>query len=472
MQLSTAISTREPADPSTPGAFGKSKSAARHVLQCAASAAIVGAVVTLSGQMPRVNLTTVALVLVLVILGIAMRWGLVEAVAAAISGSLALDYFVPPSYGFGIGDPAHWVAYFTFLATALATGHLAARANRHRAEAVQRRIEMEKLHRLTEALSKCDSEAAMAQGLAGWLIQIFGAQATAVYNQAIGRYWRSGTSGDEIDEEQLSDAGAGISSGLLMEATDVIGIAVARARAAETAKEGEIARRSAELKSAIFDAMAHEARGPLGSINIAATTLLSNHPGDAAQQREMLEIIKEEVERMNQWIDEAARTGRTDARRLTMHHDPQDIRDLVSRALDPPHPLLRGRQVAVRIENAIPKADCDAATTRRILKLLLDNALKYSPSGSPITISSNLDCGAISISVSDLGSGVPADEQPRIFEEHYRGSHHSSVSGTGLGLASAKKLVEWQGGQIWVTNRPEGGAAFHFSLPVANGATL
>jgi K+-sensing histidine kinase KdpD len=145
---------------------------------------------------------------------------------------------------------------------------------------------------------------------------------------------------------------------------------------------------------------------------------------------------------------------------------------LVSGALDPPHPLLRGRQVAVRIEEAIPKADCDAATTRRILKLLLDNALKYSPSGTAITISSNLDRGAIDISVSDSGPGVPADEQPRIFEEHYRCSQHTSVFGTGLGLASAKKLVEWQGGQIWVTNRPEGGAAFHFSVPVAKGARL
>jgi K+-sensing histidine kinase KdpD len=263
-----------------------------------------------------------------------------------------------------------------------------------------------------------------------------------------------------------------LSPALLKEAADVIGIAIVRGRAAEAAKEAEIARRSAELKSAIFDAMAHEARGPLGSISIAATTLLSVRPGNTRQQREMLGIIKEEVERMNQWIDEAARTGQIDARKLTMDHRPQDVRDLVSGALDPPHPLLRGRQVAVRIEDAIPKADCDAATTRRILKLLLDNALKYLPSGTPITISSNLDRGAISISVSDFGPGIAADDQPRIFEEHYRCSQHTSVFGTGLGFASAKKLVEWQGGQIWVTNRPEGGAAFHFSVPVANGAKL
>lgn len=458
MRRSTIISTGKPAPLSRPGALLMPKAAARHVLQCAASAAIVGAIVIVSTRMPRVNVTTVALVLVLVILGIAMRWGLAEAVAAAVPGSLGLDYFFLPPYGFGMSDPAHWVAYFTFLTTALATSHLAARANRHRAEAVQRRIELEKLHRLTEALSKCDSEEAMTQGLAGWLIEIFGGQAAAVYNQA-------------LPGSAFVKAEAGISPGLLKEATGVIGIAIARARAAEAEKEAEIARRSAELKSAIFDALAHEARGPLGSIDIAATTLLSVRPGNAAQQREMLIIIKEEVDRMNQWIDEAARTGRTDARQLATNRDPQDIRDLVSGALDPPHPLLSGRQVAVRIPEAIPKADCDAATTRRVLKLLLDNAVKYSPSGTAITISSDVDSGAINISVSDDGPGVPADEQLRIFEQHYRCSQHSSHSGTGLGLASAKKLVEWQGGKIWVTNRPEGGAAFHFSVPVANGAT-
>jgi two-component system sensor histidine kinase KdpD len=438
--------------------------------------------------MPRVDVTTVALVLVLVILGIAMRWGLAEAVAAAVSGSLGLDYFFLPPYGFGISDSAHWVAYFTFLTTALAAGHLAARANRHRAEAVQRRIELQNLRRLTEALSECDNEEAMVQGLAGWLVEMLGVQAAAVYDRALGRVWRSGVSGDQLDEEELRDvsasgsrfeipgaafaiAGAGVSPGLLKEAAGLIGIAIAKARAAAVAKEAEIARRSAELKSAIFDALAHEARGQLGSIDIAATTLLSDRPGNAAQQREMLNIIKEEVERMNRWIDEAAGTGQIDTRQITTNHDPQDVRDLVSGALEPLRPLMRGRPVTVQVEETVPKADCDAGVTRRVLKLLLDNALKYSPSGTPIAISSNLDCGAIHITVADSGAGVPADEQPRIFEEHYRGSRHSSVSGTGLGLASAKKLVESQRGEIWVTNRPEGGAAFHFSVPVANGAT-
>jgi signal transduction histidine kinase len=76
------------------------------------------------------------------------------------------------------------------------------------------------------------------------------------------------------------------------------------------------------------------------------------------------------------------------------------------------------------------------------------------------------------ISVADAGPGVPEDELAHIFEKHYRGScQRSRVPGTGLGLAIAKYLVESQSGRIWAVSRPEGGAAFHFSLPPANGAT-
>jgi two-component system sensor histidine kinase KdpD len=259
---------------------------------------------------------------------------------------------------------------------------------------------------------------------------------------------------------------------LLKAVAEKVGGALSKARVAESLKEAEISRRADGLKSAIYDALAHEARGPLSSINIAATALLSERPGNAAQQREMLTIIKEEVDRMNQWIEEAARTVRTGTRDFTLTKAPQDVRVLVSGALAPLGPLLRDRQVGVQIEETLPKADCDAEMTQHVLKLLLDNALKYSPPGTPITISSSVDGGTIDIGVSDAGPGVPEDELARIFEKHYRGSHHSSsVPGTGLGLASARHLVEWQGGAIWVNNRPEGGAAFHFSLPVADGVT-
>lgn len=468
------------------------------------SACVIGLVLAAAVHLRHVDTTTVALVLVLAVVCIALKWGWLEALTAALVAGMDLDYFFLPPQGFRIEKPVHWVAFFAFLVTALAAGQLSARANRNRGEAVQRGEEIEKLYRLADLISQGENADAVVQRLGGTLREILDVEAVAIYGMANDHVCRSGTGAGEIASDQLREialyglsfsssvsgisivpvqesgepagsigiVGGGVSPRLLNTVAEKVGTVLAMARVAESLKEAEISHRADDLKSAIYDALAHEARGPLSSINIAATTLLSKRPGNSAQQREMLTIIKEEVDRMNQWIDDAARTNRTDSRTFTLHKAPQDVRDLVSGALEPLRPLLRGRGLSVQIDDSLPTPDCDAETTRRVLKLLLDNALKYTPPGTPITISSSVDHSEIIMCVSDAGIGVPEVEQACIFEKHYRSSgHSSSVRGRGLGLASAKYL-ESQGGEIWVTNRPEGGAAFHFSVPIANGVMV
>ena len=105
----------------------------------------------------------------------------------------------------------------------------------------------------------------------------------------------------------------------------------------------------------------------------------------------------------------------------------------------------------------------------RVLKQLLSNALKYSPDDSPLTVSAEFTGAAIVIDVVDRGPGVDDEERDRIFEKYYRGrAARSGTPGTGLGLASARSIVQAHGGEIWVTSPPAGGAAFHVSLPVGN----
>jgi two-component system, OmpR family, sensor histidine kinase KdpD len=456
---------------------------------------------------PHVNATAVALVLVLIVLCMALTWGWLEALVAAIMAAAGLDYFFLPPRGFGIEQPEHWVTYLAFLATAIAVGQLSARASRHRDQAVQRQAEVEKLYRLADATAEGETVDAIVRSLGGPLKGILEVEAVAIYDKVSGRIWRSGTGTSQITDDQLRDMaargtpfsdpqsgvcmtpvreggelvgsiglqGARLSPGLLQAAAEKVGAAIAKARAAERAREAEVARRSEELKSAVFDALAHEAKGPLNSIHLAATTLLSQRPGDAAQQREMLTIIKEEVGRIDRWIDDAIRTSRSDTSRLTVNKEPQDVGDLVSEALDRLRSLLGGRQLRVEIAESLPRTDCDKGMIQHVLGLLLDNAAKYSPPGSPIFVSAGLDDDTpmIVVTVSDAGPGIPEEERTRIFEKHFRGSHRGpGVPGLGLGLASAKHLVEAHGGEIWVTRREEDGAAFHFSLPVALGGTV
>ena len=101
---------------------------------------------------------------------------------------------------------------------------------------------------------------------------------------------------------------------------------------------------------------------------------------------------------------------------------------------------------------------------------LLDNALKYSPPGSPLTISARAGEGRIVVSVADRGSGIDDQEQMRIFDKFFRAREHRfRVPGTGMGLAIAKGIVEAHGGKIWVTSEAGQGSVFSFSLPVYRG---
>jgi two-component system, OmpR family, sensor histidine kinase KdpD len=476
---------------------------ARGMRICLSAGSIV-LLLAAASRLRHVNSTTVALVLVLSVLGIALEWGWLEALVASVVAAFGLDYYFLPPYGIGIEAPEHWVAFFAFLVTAITTGLLSARAKRHLAEAVRHRADVEKLNCLSDALAECESEDAILERLGGSLRAVLGIEAVASYNKASGRTLRSGSEAAQIADEQLrrveaggsgfSDAksglflmgvregselagsigiaGKGVSPLVLKAIAEKVRNALARTRASQKVIEAEIARRSEELRSAVFDALAHEARGPLGSINLAATTLLSERPGDAAQQREMLTIIKEEVERISQWIDEASRMSQLEASQFKLNKAPQDVTALVCGAIEELGPRLAGRPTGVEIPDMLPMAVCDGEMVQHVLKLLLDNAIKYSPPGSPITISSRQDNGAIVITVSDAGPGVPEDEQERIFEKNYRGVFSSGIPGTGLGLAGARHLVESQGGKIWVTSRPQGGAAFHFSLPLAKGVAV
>ncbi len=223
-----------------------------------------------------------------------------------------------------------------------------------------------------------------------------------------------------------------------------------------------------ELKSAVLDAMAHEVRNPLNSVKLAATALLAESAGNELNNRELLNIIEEEANRMDRVIDESVRLARLDADRLSLRKQPQSVARLIPAVLEEMSALVGLRAIEVRVPESLPPAECDKDMILHVLKQLLSNALKYSPEGSPLTVSAGFTEGSVVIEVVDHGPGVPEGERERIFEKHYRGkAARSGTKGTGMGLASARAIMQAHGGEIWMTSPPAGGAAFHVSLPVA-----
>lgn len=185
----------------------------------------------------------------------------------------------------------------------------------------------------------------------------------------------------------------------------------------------------------------------------------------------MLTIIDEEVTRMDGLLDEAVQMARVEANDLSLKKELQNLAALIAAAIEEMSALAGRRRIQVSVPESLPPAECDKDMVIRVLKQLLSNALKYSPEESPLTVSAEFTGAAVVIEVVDRGPGVSDEERDRIFEKYYRGrAARSGTPGTGLGLASARAIVQAHGGEIWMTSPPAGGAAFHVSLPVTNAS--
>ncbi len=467
--------------------------------RCGVSAAVAVVAILGATHLRHVNHTTVALGLVLLSLGIAVRWGWVEALAASLAGGLGFDYFFLPPRGFGLEAPEHMITLAAFLLTAVTTGGLAARVRRHRNEAEQRSAELGSLYDLSCAL-RDDEQGDLPGGrVADHVVTIFGFEGAAFFDRQNERVFRSGTGGGRIPEVRLREvaatgvslldrasnvsvvamwegsslagslgiAGAPISQRLLDEVAERVSVAIAKGHAARQSMEAELLRRSENLRAAVLDALAHEIKSPLSTVKVSVSTLLSQRPGNPEQQRELLQIIDEEADRMRQSIDDAVRMSSYEAGAIRLRKTPNQVKQVVAGAISSLGALMADRSLEVQIDESLPSAALDAELIQKVIWQLLDNAVKYSPAGSPIRVSAEFTGAEIVVSVADSGCGIPKPDQERIFEKYYRGAASSRVAGTGLGLPSAKCIMEAHGGEIWVTSTPGSGSVFRISLPVA-----
>ncbi|HYU89258.1 MAG TPA: ATP-binding protein, partial [Gemmatimonadales bacterium] len=133
---------------------------------------------------------------------------------------------------------------------------------------------------------------------------------------------------------------------------------------------------------------------------------------------------------------------------------------------------LRDHPVTVTLPPDLPLVPLDGVLIEQVFINLLENAVKYTPSGTPIEIAATAVDGAVRVDVADRGPGLPAGEETRIFEKFYRVPGATATSGVGLGLTIVRGIITAHGGRIWEENRPGGGAVFHFTLPLTGAPPL
>ena len=446
------------------------------------------------------NTTTVALSLLLVVLAAATLWGLALAIATSLTAVMAFNFFLLPPVGtFTVEDPQNWVALAAFLITAATASQLSSRAQRRTAEAQERRLETERLYELGRAILLNEQFDRTLEQTAIDIARVFDLEEVAFYDAETQSTFRAGT-GALIPDSELEGVlttgtmkrASGLSVtpvrlggnpigslGLQGKApmTDTVVEAIAnlaaisleRARAIERATMAEASKKNEELRAAMLDALAHDLKTPLTAIKASITTLLWAPPRSGEGNRELLDIIYEETERLNQTVSETVQMARIDAGKLMLERRPQTVAELIEDSLADVRPQEVAARIVVRLPAALPNIDIDTDLMRQVLKQLIDNAAKYSPPGATIEVAAESEGDSVVVCVNDRGPGVNPDEQYRIFEKFYRGRHNSrTTEGTGMGLSIAKGIVEAHGGKIWVKANQWGGAGFCVRLRTAD----
>jgi two-component system sensor histidine kinase KdpD len=250
-----------------------------------------------------------------------------------------------------------------------------------------------------------------------------------------------------------------------------IALALERSQLAAAAEQTHVRLESERLRETLLSSVSHDLRTPLAVITGAGTSLLaSGGEMSAATRRELTESIVEEASRLNRLVGNLLEMTRLQSGAVELRRDWHSIEELVGASLNRVDERLRGREVSLDIPADLPLIALDEVLMQQVLHNLLDNALKYTPAGSPLEVRAHRADDAVVLELADRGPGLPPGEEDDVFRKFHRLRRAGEPGGVGLGLAICRGIVEAHGGTIIAANRDGGGARFTVTLPVQGTA--
>ncbi len=232
-----------------------------------------------------------------------------------------------------------------------------------------------------------------------------------------------------------------------------------------------VLQRTDELRAALLSSVSHDLRTPLASIKAAASSLLQEDvQWDEETKRSFARSIEREADRLNRLVSNLLDMSRIEDGAIKPEKEWYMLPELIQDVLGRLRPLLQGRVVNTQVPADLPPVELDYMQIDQVLTNLIENAVRYTPKDSPIDVSALCEGAQVVISVADRGPGIPPADLTRVFDKFYRvldGKLNTGhPSGSGLGLAVSKGLVEAHGGRIWAEPREGGGVVFSVALPV------
>ena len=217
--------------------------------------------------------------------------------------------------------------------------------------------------------------------------------------------------------------------------------------------------------------VAHELRTPLTVVQGNLRAILDDlYALDKAE----ISRVYDETLLLGRLVDDLRELALADAGQLSLNPRPTDLAASIQSTVENLAPAAEagGVTLSAQVSEKLPAVQADPYRTSQVLRNLLVNALRYTPSGGSVTVAAMPLGGAVEVTVADTGEGIDPGDLPHVFERFWRGDPaRSRTGGTGLGLSVAQSLVQAQGGRIWVESKPGSGSTFRFTLPLAPSAT-
>jgi two-component system sensor histidine kinase KdpD len=249
-------------------------------------------------------------------------------------------------------------------------------------------------------------------------------------------------------------------------------IALERVHYIDVAQAALVQMESERLRNSLLAALSHDLRTPLTSLVGLAESLALSKPALSAAQLDLARALQEETVRMSALVANLLDMARIESGAVRLNQQWQALEETVGSALRASRTLLAGHRIVTRLPADLPLVRYDAVLVERVLANLLENAAKYTPAGSTITLSARTGDGMLEVMVADDGPGLPVGQEEAIFEKFTRGERESAKPGVGLGLAICRAIVEAHGGRITARRSGDGGAALVFTLPLGTPPAL
>lgn len=475
------------------------------------SAVVIGLIAALVAAMVPIRdhfaAATPGLILVVPVVVGTIAGGLFSGLVAVVFGSLAYDLFFIPPYGtLAVGNGQYWVTLVVYAVVMVFVVRLVDALEKVRADATVHEREAKRLFELSELVTEERTVAELLEMIVVTVQTVFGTRGVALLLPVGDRLEVVASSGDTIPEDELaalaSSSGSPVDLGTTMTGRDELravslstpehpigllvlregtginqdrellrtfanhmAMALERAQLRQTAMRVGMLQEVDRLRRSLVSAVSHDLRTPLATIKVAVSSLRARDAKLSVSQRgELLGLVEAQADRLDRLVTNLLDMTRLQAGVLEPRHQSVSVAAILEDAVGALGDANGPADLSVELPEDLPIVDVDRVLVGQVFANLLENAARFAPDGTCVTVRAEAMPNAVRVTVADRGPGVPPSDRDGLFEMF---SRKDAGGRAGLGLAISKAFVEAHGEHIWFEDVPGGGACFAFDLPRA-----